>query len=443
MMPSSLNEQRCQISILAAQKLDDLDYNCNYNHILVLVADPIETVDVRICSTRNLRANLNLINKQYEVKYYVFLSSRDQFKAEPLLKDLKYFLNQPAHELILLLPYLLPPTDNSRIDSEVHSFITSKNVFDSKTFSLVDPAKFIYEMVNFYLNSPESNNIEIVQVGKAEPLSRINENGISTEINDSSVQITHKGPLKLLKRCLAHLDKTQIIPKKIEICFDDHSYKRLDIKQFKNIVDRTTLYKNSPLEVGPFLARQYMVEQSNNEYIYLLDSDDISVPSRFSKLKHELDERNLDLLGSHELRIDQIGKKLVIVRFPLHVNFALVKKSSRPMLHGTCIMTKTGFLKTGGYSTEGKFGYDTQFLLRASFFLKIGNVDDFLYLRFRRPNSLTTARKTMLGTGLRKFMGWRWQLDFNLVYSGKLNLSDSSLRERKHNFDFKIVEITK
>jgi hypothetical protein len=436
-------EQRWQISILSAFQLDELGYNCNYNHMLVLLADPIETVEVKVCSARNLRANLNLINKRHLVKYYVFLSCRDQFKTEHLLKEMKDFLSQPAHEIILLLPYLLPPTDNSRIDSEVCSFIISKNVFDSKTFSLVNPARFIYDMVNFYLNSPESNNIEIVQVGKPEPLSGINENGILAEINKSSVQIAHKGSLKLLERCLAHLDKTQVIPKEIEICFDDYSYRKLELKQFKNIVDRMTLYKNSPLGVGPFLARQYMVEQSSSEYIYVLDSDDISVPSRFNKSMLALKERNLDLLGSHELRIDQIGKKLVIARFPLHVNYALAKKSFHPILHGTCIMTKKGFLKAGGYSTEGKFGFDTQFMLRAGYFLKIGNVDDFLYLRFQRPNSLTTAKKTMYGTKLRKFMAWRWQVDFSLVYSGKLNLSDSSLQERRHNFNFKIDEITK
>ncbi|WP_162141680.1 glycosyltransferase [Pedobacter heparinus] len=411
--------------------------------MLVLIEGQSENIEVKICNNRKLRINLDHIGMQYVVKYYVFLSLGDQFKAEDLFKKITHFLNQPVHEIILLLPYLLAPSENFRIDSNVRSFIISKKVFDSKIFSLINPARFIYEMVNFYLNSPQSNNIEIVQVGKPEPLSEVNENGISTEINESSVQITHKGPLKLLKRCLTHLDKTKMLPQKVEICFDDNSYKRLDLKQFKNIIDNTTLYKNSPLAVGPFLARQYMVEQSANEYIYLLDSDDISVPSRFSKLMLELKERNLDLLGSHELRIDQIGKKLVIARFPLNVNYALAKRSFHPMLHGTCIMTKAGFLKTGGYSTEGKFGYDTQFLLRAGFFLKIGNVDDFLYLRFQRPNSLTTAKKTMYGTKRRKFMGWRWQVDFNLVCSGKLNLSDSSLRERKHDFNFKIDEITK
>src|SRR5690606_38937921 len=130
-------------------------------------------------------------------------------------------------------------------------------------------------------------------------------------------------------------------------------------------------------------------------------------------------------------------------RFPLNVNYALARQSFHPMLHGTCIMTKTGFLKVGGYSTEGRFGYDTQFLLRAGFFLKVGNMDNFLYLRFQRPHSLTTAKKTKFGTKMRKFMAWRWRVDFNLVSSNKLDLADSSLLERKHNFPFNIFRITK
>lgn len=437
------NATQCKISVIPVSGLNSFNYDAAYNHILVLTEDNTEHATVKISGPKKLRADLNFLNKSYPVKYYVYLALTDEFKADQLLKEIKHFLNYPTAEIILLLPYLEPPTENSRTDNAVQSFMISKRVFDSTAFSLVDPVKFIYHTVNFYLNSSASKNIEIAQVGKPAPCFVSTKDEILSKLNNASVQITHKGPLRLLKRCLAHLNNTEVIPKEIEICFDDPSYKNLDLRMFKSIANKVTLYKNTPLGVGPFLARQYMAEQSNYQYIYLLDSDDIAVRSRFSKLMTELEKRNLDLLGSHELRIDQISKRLVIVRFPLDVNFALAKKSFHPMLHGTCIITKPGFLKAGGYSTEGKFGYDSQFLLRAFFFLKIGNIDDFLYLRFLRKHSLTTAKKTMHGTKLRKFMTWRWAVDFNLVYSGKLNLSDSTLRERKQNFRFKIVNVTK
>lgn len=430
----------CQIKVISVHQLNSSNYDGAYNQILALTEDHIEDVAAEICSSQKLRANLNLISKRYPVEYYVYLSSADHFKSHHLVDDVRCFISNPTTEIALLLPYLTPPIENFRTDTDAQSFIISKKTFETKAFPMLNPIKFIYSIVNFHVNSPESKNIEIIQVGK--PSSSRNIDGrLLSKIQNSSIQIVHKGPLSLLKRCLTHLNNSKIIPKEIEICFDDRSFKKLDISEFRNIENRITLYKNTPIRVGPFLARQFMVEQSNREYIYLLDSDDIAVKSRFSKLMLEIEERNLDLLGSHELRIDQIGKKLAVIRFPLNVNFALEKKSFHPLLHGTCIVSRKEFLRAGGYSTDGKFGYDSQFLLRAFFFLRIGNIDDFLYLRFQRKNSLTTAKKTTYGTKLRGFMAWRWKVDFDLVYDGKLNLSDSSLFQRKHNFSFKIVKV--
>lgn len=438
------NATQYKISVIPVSGLSSFSYNRTYNHVLVLTKDNMEGITEKKSNADKLMTDLDVLNKSYPVKYYVFLALLDKFKADQLVKEIGHFVNSPTVEIVLLLPYLEPPTANFRTDNAVQSFIISKRVFDSTVLSLANPVKFIYHAVNSHLNSLESENIEIVQVGKPTSCScsSTREETLSM-LNNASIQITHKGSLKLLKRCLAHLNDTEVTPKEIEICFDDSSYKSLDIKIFKNIANKIILYKNAPLGVGPFLARQYMIERSNAEYIYLLDSDDIAIRSRFSKLMIELRKRNLDILGSHELRIDQINKRLLIVRFPLDVNSALTKNSFHPMLHGTCIITRVGFLKAGGYSTDRKYGYDSQFLLRAFFFLKIGNIDDFLYLRFLRAHSLTTAKKTMHGTKLRKFMTWRWTIDFNLVCSGKLNLSDSTLRRMKHNFQFKIVNVTK
>lgn len=282
---------QCQISVMPVFGLRSFNYYGAYDHILVLTEGNIENTVVKICSPKKLRASLNLINKRYQVKYYVYLSFMDQFKADQLLSEIKHSLHHPTAEIILLLPYLAPPTENSRTDNPAQSFMISKRVFDSKAFSLTDPAKFIYDTVNFHLNAPGSKNIEVVQVGKPAAAAENREDRSLAKLNNSTVQITHKGPLKLLKRCLAHLNEVKMLPKEIEICFDDASYKKLDLRMFKNINNKTILYRNSPLGVGPFLARQHMVEQSGNEYIYLLDSDDIAIQSRFSKLMIELEKK--------------------------------------------------------------------------------------------------------------------------------------------------------
>lgn len=142
------------------------------------------------------------------------------------------------------------------------------------------------------------------------------------------------------------------------------------------------------------------------------------------------------MLGSHELRIDEFVKKILIIRFPLNVNEALSNYIFHPLLHSTSIVTKSAYLKTGGYSTEGEFGFDSQFLLRSHFFLKVGNIDEFLYIRYKRPNSLTTNKNTMIGSDRRSFLAWRWMVDFKLVSLGKLNLEDSSLKAKAHPYKY-------
>lgn len=432
-----------QIIVTQISRVREADLNGSFDTVLVLTDSEVNEIFSKSCFLFKLRQELSGICLLFRVRYYVFISRRDQFLKDYVLKDIENFCIVNVFDIGILIPYISPPKYNLRIDGQVESFIVSKPLLDGYKHSFLDNSFTIFYIVNKYLNSTESGNIEVIQVGKPSIPKILDRTFSNNWLNESTLHIPHKGAISDLNRCVAHLNITRSTPQLIEVAFDDYSYKKFDWQKFKNIRSKLRVYRNKPLMVGPFIARQHLVEKSNQKYVFLQDSDDLSSADRFEKSIYELNSRNLDVLGCHELRIDQIEKKLLLIRFPIDVNLALRKGSIHPILHGTCVMRKLSFLRVGGYSTDGRFGLDTQFLLRVGFDLRIGNIDEFLYFRFRRRYSLTTSSSTGDETILRKFLLWRWRVDFEQIVSGNLRMTDSSLRISKHQFDFRMVEICK
>jgi len=373
--------------------------------------------------------------------FIVFISRNDRFSNNEFAERIDEFIKKDESQIALLLPYLRPPDDNERTDGEVGSFIISANLFLRFNFSLSDFPKIAYYIVYEYLDYTENSGLEIIQVGKPLTEPFFSERDLRRDLDNSSILIPHKGPLRLLNRCLFHLDRIEYLPQNIDLSFDDRSWLKFELDNFPALSKVLSVYKNCPYNVGPFVSRDFLIRRSNREYVFHMDSDDVAIKSRFSNQIAEMKKRNLDMLGSHELRIDEYKKSLFIIRFPLDVNSALKHLTFHPLLHSTSVIKKSSFLKVGGYSTNGKFGYDSQFLLRASFFLKIGNIDEFLYIRYKRPYSLTTSKKTKIGSKLRTFMAWRWLVDFNLIIEGKLPLGNSSLGVVNENIHFKPQKI--
>jgi hypothetical protein len=381
-----------------------------------------------------------------------FISGEDRFGMKALnavVRDI--YTNTPDRHFNLLIPYKEPPCAieeesdipkyNQRMDGFVNSFMISPRYFDMAVCLqyFQNWARLAYELLSAYLNSPESNNIKIFQVGKKQeenqPIT------CDTHLLERSLMIIpHKDSLDLLTRCLHHLNQVEHLPGAINLCFDDNGYTQLNPGNFPNLKDRIKIHFNNPQNVGPYPPRHYSILNTSKDYIFFQDSDDIPVADRFVKQLAALQKRGVDMIGSHELRIDEFEKVLHIIRYPLDVSASLAAQCFHPLYHPTAIISKNAYLKTGGFSTNLRFGYDSQFLLRSHFFLKIENIDDFLYLRFKRPNSLTTDPKTSLGSTLRIFLIERWFTDFRLVLENKLNVEDSSLGVMKHQFDYTLSE---
>lgn len=431
-------KHQCHIVFTSILQLQSIRIEDKTDDIIVLLLEKDEIIVRKNVDISKSSCVIKEMVMDAAIVSLVFISKDDRFSKDTLIKSIIKIISKPKIcPLVLLVPYLSPPMKN-RYDGMVQSFIVSPALFFEFNCCLDIFSDIAYQLTYRYLESESSKNIEIIQVGK--PYEH-KIDGVKGQLNDSSILIPHKGSLKLLNRCLSHLEQAEDLPANVDICFDDGSWKKFNMDVFPNLKKITRLYKNNPPGVGPFVPRHFLIDQSKYNFIFHLDSDDISVGSRFELQMAELKRRKVDMLGSHELRIDEIVKKILIIRFPLDVSEALSNNVFHPLLHSTSVVTKSAYLKTGGYSTAGKFGYDSQFLLRSHFFLKIGNIDEFLYIRYKRPNSLTTNKNTMIGSDRRSFMAWRWKVDFRLISLGKLKLEDSSLKATAHGYKYTMEEL--
>lgn len=385
---------------------------------------------------------LLVLKNTIDISDIAFISKNDHFKHGILEKEIRYLFRMKIHnDLTLLVPYFSPPSFSQRNDGKVQSALVSSKLLSNTAFNLNKFWRTLYNLAYTYLNSPESQNIEILQVGKPKLPADKPDKQLPALLKKSLLIVPHKGSVKLLKRCLSHLNLIQHSPG-INVCFDDKSYKKISNEEFVNLRPRLTSFLNDPGNAGPYLPRHSCIQESNQEFIFFQDSDDISVNNRFARQLAELKKRKLDMIGSHELRIDQFAKSLIVFRNPLNVIKPDSVKFFYPLTQGTALITRKGYLKAKGFSTDARFGYDSQFLFRACFILKMGNIDDFLYIRFKRPNSLTTRSATKMGSSVRSFLNWRWVIDYKLVNENKLDLDESSLSVQKHKFDYQLIKLS-
>ena len=124
------------------------------------------------------------------------------------------------------------------------------------------------------------------------------------------------------------------------------------------------------------------------------------------------------------------NKCVSLFRFPLDVNKAFVGKPGHALLHPTSAILRRKYEEVGGFSTDRRFGLDYEFLLRAYFTTKIKNVDEFLYIRRRRMNSLTTADATGLDSSIRLHLTKLMKDSFMKIKSGELKIENSDIRLR-------------
>jgi len=154
---------------------------------------------------------------------------------------------------------------------------------------------------------------------------------------------------------------------------------------------------------GPYrLSQQIIADTRYDAYLYQ-DADDWSSRDRLERLLGEAERTGAELIGSQELRVLCKEGEAVPFTYALDVNDALRESpTSFPLLHPTSMVSRSLFMRIGGFATGLRFGGDSEFLRRAVHAAVLRNVPEFCYFRRIRAGSLTTAANTGMNSPERR-----------------------------------------
>lgn len=143
-------------------------------------------------------------------------------------------------------------------------------------------------------------------------------------------------------------------------------------------------------------ARNRGISEATGYYIANQDSDDISHEKRLETQIEEIQERNLDTIGTGTHDIDEDGNILFRRNVIESIDSSDVRQGC-PIIHGTALMKKHVLDELGGYDTNFPVAEDKDLWVRMNEEgYNLGNIDRALY-RFRRHGDSTYAsniRKT-------------------------------------------------
>ncbi len=210
----------------------------------------------------------------------------------------------------------------------------------------------------------------------------------------SSVMVTipHYQCEGWLLRCLHSIVEQTRAPQAIAVLHDGAELPPIDIvKQFPEV----SLYQ-SDVKVGPYALVQSLIDSTSFDAVLFQDADDWSARQRLELLLAEAERTGAELVGSQEIRVDEIAKRVHAVCYPQNVSHALSLSPGHSLLHPTSLISTRLLRRLGGFATGLRFGADTELLLRAGFAGRIVNIPEGTYFRRHRQNSLTTSPETGL-----------------------------------------------
>lgn len=328
-------------------------------------------------------------------------------------------LDQSSDAWLTFLPTPRPaPRDGTRNDGPVGSLACSAEVYRSAAPQLADGADLPYRLAAAALGQRRLA-LHVLDGQPPAPPTGAAGGAPLTWL------IPHRGDPALLDTCLRHVRAEAAADDQVWVCLDEApAPAHAELVQAHPGLH---FWRVAPAGLGPYVARHILGGAAPTELLIFQDSDDLPIGGRRAALVGELRRTDADMVGSHELRLDEVRGMVTALRFPRDVNAALTEAVSHPLFHPTSIVRVSALRRAGGFSTARRFGADLQFLLRASFTMRIRNCDAFHYLRRRRPGSLTTSPDTGMGTPERVARSQRWRADFARVTGGTLALSASSL----------------
>lgn len=174
------------------------------------------------------------------------------------------------------------------------------------------------------------------------------------------------------------------------IIYDDSGDGSLEIiKEYLLQDSRIKLiYGNNEKLIG---ALNLGLSVAEGKFIARMDSDDVSLPTRFEKQIQLMELVGADICGSHWLVINEDGKLIEAKIAPLSDNsFTICLAFTVPFAHGSVVM-RTSFLKSnslryGGVQYAEDYDLWIRFYEAKAIFV---NIDEFLFLYRKQKLSLT------------------------------------------------------
>jgi len=353
-----------------------------------------------------------------------------------LTKSLEAILDNDQNTFVIVTQRKTAPTYQLRNDEYIYSFSCNFHHFKRivKHLATVELYKgnLLFVLLDYIANGKSSLNRIIVRqipFGAHEV----------SKVQNSDVIIPHKGDLDYLRNLMKFLKNIKNINvfAGIDQAPDSHNLKLNDITP-KNFY----LYSFKPNPVGPYVIRNWLVDQGKSGIIAFQDSDDMPCADRFERLSTYMGENDIPFCGSHEIRMDYFSETVQAIRYPLNVKTALQHDPVHALLHPSSAIERSMFYECNRLSEDKIFASDTKFLYYCYFKLnKIENIDEFLYIKRSHPDSLTTSPRTRIGSLVRTQLINQWVVDFTLIKMGALKLENSSLNYEGSKRKFKVVQL--
>ena len=132
------------------------------------------------------------------------------------------------------------------------------------------------------------------------------------------------------------------------------------------------------------------IKLAKGKYIARMDADDISLPNRFEKQIRLMENKNLDICGSHFLLIDKQNNIQGLNLTPINHNMCVLSLASKvPFAHPSVMIRKEFLLKNNLLYGQSEYKIAEDFDLWMRMYekdAKFGNVNDILF-RYRIVNN--------------------------------------------------------
>lgn len=168
------------------------------------------------------------------------------------------------------------------------------------------------------------------------------------------MSVYYKEKAEYLKRAFKSiLDDQTVKPNEVVVVKDGPLGESLDKiiklyeKEYPGIIKVVALDEN----VGLGEALRIGLLNCSNEIVARMDSDDISLPTRFEKQLKIINEKEVDVVGNWILGIEEDEENIkYLKKFPEnHKDICKFAKKRSPTPHASSMFKKSGILEAGGY----------------------------------------------------------------------------------------------